>query len=203
MLHQRFVPFLVVGAAVAVICGGISQGGPGAAAEKAKDKAAPKDVKPAERFKAPKGLLESLPAARATKAAKAAPTPSGGYLFYMNNAVNYPGGCTLNGSEGSTQISVYASHISWRYAVNSEDVVSPTGDGGPAGGGWQYPNANRFGIVIYQGGNYWNVTSTDPNNPTVITGISNTTPVGVAVNDTTGNYGDNWGSFDLYLRRDN
>jgi hypothetical protein len=154
-------------------------------------------------FTAPAGLLESLPSVKAVKAKPGPAAPSNGYLYYENMAVNYAGGVTLTDSVGSTQVSVYAGHIRWRFAVNSVDIFVPTGQGGPAGNGWQYPNANRFGIVLYQGGNYWNVTSTDPNHPTIITGISNTTPVAVAVNDTSGNYGDNWGAFDFYLRRDN
>jgi len=151
-----------------------------------------------------RGVLESLGKAEAVKSLNSPATPTGGYLYYENLASNFPGGVTLTDSGGATQISVYVNHINWHYSYSGSTVItSPSGQGGAGGGGWQYPNANRFGVVIYQGGNYWNVTSTDPNNPTIIAGISNTTPISVTVNDTSGNYGDNWGAFDFYLKRDN
>jgi hypothetical protein len=60
-----------------------------------------------------------------------------------------------------------------------------------------------FLATLEQGNNYWNVDSTDPDNPTRITGLSNTLPVSATVNDTNGNYNDNGGAFDIHLRKDN
>ncbi len=160
--------------------------------------------KEATMFTAPEGWLRSLPVGgvRAAAKPKSKALADAGYSWFNNVGVNT--NVTLNGTAGSTAISVYASDIDWSYAFGSSPrIESPAGEGGTAGGGWQFPNAHRFGIVIFQGNNYWNVESTDPNNPTRITGLSNTTNIVATVNDTNGNYGDNWGSFDLYVRKDN
>lgn len=155
------------------------------------------------RLDAPDGFLQSLPAGPDVNPKQPDDNDSrnAGFGWYNNCQVN--GSSRLLGSEGATQISVYARDVDWRYAFNGPEVNSPSGTGGPAGSGWRFPNANRFGIVIYKGNNYWNVTSTSSSNPTVITGISNTTPVYITINDTTGNYSDNGGAVDIYLRKDN
>jgi hypothetical protein len=159
----------------------------------------------AEKFTGPEGYLKSFPTGSELKPVQPkseALRTAGFFAWYNNVGVNLF--TTLLGTDGTTQISVFANDIRWRYAFgNAPDVTSPTGDGGSGGGGWTFPNAHRFGIVVFQGGNYWNVESTDPNNPTVITGLSNTQPIQVTVNDTNGNYGDNSGAFDIYIRKDN
>lgn len=161
------------------------------------------DSKSAPKYSAPEGFLKSLPAATDIQARKPEDESVGtaGFGWYNNCRVN--GSSRLLGSDGTTQISVYARDVDWNYSVTSPTVTSPSGDGGTAGSGWQFPNAHKFGVVIYQGGNYWNVTSTSSSSPTVISGISNTQPVLVTVNDTNGNYGDNGGAVDIYLRKDN
>jgi hypothetical protein len=163
-----------------------------------------KKGKEAKKFTAAEGWLKSLPRGPELKSTKPLQEAvrTAGYGWYNNVGVNL--NTTLTDTVGSTAVSVYAADIRWRYAFGSSpDVTSPTGDGGTGGAGWQFPNAHRFGIVVFQGSNYWNVESTDPANPTKITGLSNTTPIVVSVNDTNGNYGDNSGSFDLYVRKDN
>ena len=159
---------------------------------------------PAETFEAPEGYLQSLPAGPELSAVEPEEKEirEAGFSWYNNVGVNL--NTTLLGTSGTTQISVFAGDIRWRYAFgNAPDVTSPQGDGGSGGAGWRFPNAHRFGIVIYQGNNYWNVRSTSSTNPTVITGLSNTQNIIVTVNDTNGNYGDNNGAFDIYIRKDN
>ena len=121
--------------------------------------------------------------------------------WYNNLRVN--GSTTLTDTSGTTQLSVYARDVKWRFGFGSRAIQSPQGDGGVAGSGWRFPNAHKFGIVVVQGGNYWNVNSTSSSSPTVITGLSNTQPVTIYVNDTNGNDKDNGGSFDLFVRKDN
>lgn len=164
---------------------------------------AQEERKPAEKHTAPDGFLQSLPTGTNIKAKEPENTAAkaAGFSWYNNCRVN--GNSRLLGSDGTTQISVYAGDVDWNYAFDSPVVTSPSGDGGTAGNGWRFPNAHKFGIVIYQGNNYWNVTSTSSSNPTVISGISNTQPVYVTVNDTNGNYDDNGGAIDIYLRKDN
>jgi hypothetical protein len=175
-----------------------------AADEKDAKKPDDKTGKEAKRLTAPDGWLKSLPVGFTRRASKPKDKTrlAAGYAKYNNCGVNLS--TTLNGTAGSTAISVFADDVEWQYAFGSAPTVtSPAGDGGVAGGGWRFPNAHRFGIVVYQGNNYWNVDSTDPNNPTRITGLSNTTDIIVAVNDTNGNYADNSGAFDIYVRKDN
>jgi hypothetical protein len=171
--------------------------------EKDTKKIANKEGTEVKRFTAPEGWLKSLPRGYARKGIKPRNSKAldSGFGWYNNCAVNNV--TDLLGSSGTTAISVYADDVDWMYAFGGPHVTSPIGDGGIAGDGWRFPNAQRFGIVVFQGNNYWNVESTDPNNPTRITGLSNTTDILVTVNDTNGNYGDNGGSFDLYLRKDN
>ncbi len=173
-------------------------------AEKDAKKPDDKKGKEAKRFTAPEGWLKSLPAGFTRRASKPREKAllEAGYSKYNNCGVNLS--TTLNGSAGSTAVSVYAADVEWDYAFGgSPTVTSPQGDGGVAGAGWRFPNAHRFGVVVYQGGNYWNVDSTDPGSPTRITGLSNTTDIVVTVNDTNGNYADNSGAFDIYFRKDN
>lgn len=154
-------------------------------------------------FTADEGYLESFPIDADLPPEK--PTDEklsrAGFSWYNNCRVN--GNSTLLGTSGTTQISVFAQDVSWRYAFNGPVVTTPTGNGGTAGNGWRFPAAHRFGIVIYQGNNYWNVTSTSSSNPTVISGISNTQPIVVTVNDTINNFTDNGGAIDIYVRKDN
>lgn len=153
-------------------------------------------------FEESTGYLQSLPIAAEEQAQPAdGPDSAPGFGWYNNLRVN--GNTTLTDTVGTTKISVYARDVRWRYAFGSGAVTSPGGNGGSGGSGWRFRNAHRFGIVVYQGNRYWNVTSTSRTQPTVITGLTNTLPVVVTVNDTNGNYSDNGGSFDLYVRKDN
>ncbi len=157
---------------------------------------------PSTEYQATPGILESLPAGpTAEPEVVAGAETAQSFGWYNNLRVN--GSTRLTDTSGTTQISVYAGDVHWRYAFDSPTVRTPSGDGRSGGSGWQFPNAHRFGIVIFQGGRYWNVTSTSSTSPTVITGLTNTEPVRVMVNDTSGNYNDNGGAFDLYLRKDN
>lgn len=145
-------------------------------------------------------MLESLPAIDATP--ESSPNDqAGGFTWYNNSRVN--GNTRLLGTQGTTQISIYARDVKWRYAFGSGAIRSPRGNGNYAGSGWRFPNARQFGIVVYQGNRYWNVQSTSSSSPTVISGISNTQPIVVTVNDTNGNAKDNGGAFDIYIRKDN
>ena len=148
-------------------------------------------------------VLKSLPVGPDRKLEKASSDEAvdAGYGWYNNCCVN--GNSRLLGIEGATQISVYTRDINWRYSFSGRTITSPTGDGASSDTNWRFPYASNFGIVIFQGNNYWAVKSTDPTNPTVITGLSPSEPVIVTVNDTVSNYADNGGAFDLYLRKDN
>jgi hypothetical protein len=147
------------------------------------------------------GFLQSLPTVGAASQMKDTKAEAAGFTCWVHMAVNYPGGNPI--PVRATAVSVYASDLNWHFASGSNSVItSPSGSGAGAGGGWQYPNAAQFSIVIYQGGNYWQVNSLDSNNPTKISGLTNTQDIFVAVNDTQGNYGDNWGSYYICLRVD-
>ena len=166
------------------------------------DKGADGKGEVAEKYTAPDDYLQSLPQGPELKGIEPedAAARTAGFSWYNNVGVNL--NTTLLATSGTTQISVYARDIRWRYAFgNAPDVTSPTGNGGAAGSGWRFPNAHRFGITIYQGSNYWNVNSTSSSSPTVISGLSNTSNIIITVNDT--NYSDNSGAFDIYIRKDN
>ena len=153
-------------------------------------------------FEASPGLLESIGGgASETAATSNERDAAAGFGWYNNLRVN--GSTTLTDTTGTTQVSVYAADVKWRFGFGSRAITSPKGDGGTGGSGWQFRNAHRYGITLYQGNRYWNITSRSSSSPTVISGLTNTQPVRIMVNDTVGNYSDNGGSFDLYLRKDN
>lgn len=136
---------------------------------------------------------------------KSAPAQAAGseraFQCWMHPAVNYAGGTPIG--DRATAVSVYISDLSWHFAGNSGVITNPAGNGQDAGSGWQYPNAKQFGIVLYQNnGNYWQINGTSPSNMTRITGLLNTSPIYFAVNDTRGNYGDNWGSYIVCVQVD-
>ncbi len=124
-----------------------------------------------------------------------------GFSWYNNVGVNL--NTRLIGTSGTTQISVYARDIRWSYRFTGPNIRRPEGNGGQGGDRYRFPLAHRMGITIYQGDRYWNVTSMSANSPTVIAGLTNTEDVIVTVNDTNGNYSDNHGAFDIFVRRDN
>ncbi|QDV53035.1 hypothetical protein [Gimesia fumaroli] len=157
----------------------------------------------AKKNTAPDGYIESLPGGIPTDAQEPEDrtAKTAGFGWYNNCGVNIP--TTLNGTNGTTKISVYARDVSWWFARGGRKIRNVQGDGGAGGSGWRFPNAHKFGVVIYQGNSYWNVNSTSSSSPTVINLPSNTLPVTVWVNDTNGNYSDNAGAVDIYLRKDN
>jgi hypothetical protein len=171
--------------------------------EKSGHKPSPVESEKKGAFMAPEGYLKSLSVEAAAKPEQPdrRDASDAGFSWYNNCRVN--GNTNLLGTEGTTQVSVFAQDVAWRYAFGGPLVNSPTGDGGSGGSGWRFPNAHRFGIVVYQGDRYWNVDSSDPSSPTVISGLSNTVPITVTVNDTNNNYDDNGGAVDIYVRRDN
>ena len=122
------------------------------------------------------------------------------FLYWTACPVNYQGGLRLftGGSVlRASRIKVYAFNVKWRYAANSETITSPTGNGKTSGGGFVYPGAKEFGLVIRQPGESANQISSQslgsPDNFSLV----NTKDIYVDVNDTNGNYGDNWGCFSI------
>jgi hypothetical protein len=159
------------------------------------------DDKPAETLRADPGYFASFGGVNVADKPETTKTEAADFGWWKHRSVISPAGRKL--AVTATAISVYVSDCQWNYAIDANArITSPTGNGQRAGSGWAFPNGNQFGVLVRQGNNYWQVNGTSAAAPTRITGLTNTDGVWVSVNDTNGNYNDNWGAFDIYIRVD-
>jgi hypothetical protein len=159
------------------------------------------DGKAADMHRAELGYFTSFGGVNVEDKPEARRPTDADFLWWKHRSVISAAGRKLN--VRATAISVYVSDCQWNYSVDAgSQITSPAGNGQMAGNGWAYPNGNQFGILIRQGNNYWQINGTTPGAPTQISGLTNTDGVWVSVNDTNGNYGDNWGAFDVNIRVD-
>jgi hypothetical protein len=130
---------------------------------------------------------------------------------YRNAAVTHPheGSILLDGAKPlfATSISVVARNVLWRSKdtrgnayieinrARGQAQLAPNSDT------WRFDGLNKFAIVVWQlGGIEKVVRSESQANPTLITGLNNTRPIFVQVNDLARKYSDNFGAFDLLVR---
>ena len=131
----------------------------------------------------------------------------GGATYYWKHlAVNFVNGTQLWVGGGPLHVSkvrVYATDIQWQFATSADSVVTtPDGNGQAAPGGWRFPGAPAFGIVLYQAnGIQYAIKGTSPATAQEFT-ISNLYDIYFNVNDgstsQTG-YADNSGAYSIVL----
>jgi hypothetical protein len=87
----------------------------------------------AKKNTAPDGYIESLPGGIPTDAQEPEDrtAKTAGFGWYNNCGVNIP--TTLNGTNGTTKISVYARDVSWWFARGGRKIRNVQGDGGAGG----------------------------------------------------------------------
>jgi hypothetical protein len=153
----------------------------------------------ANSFFAPAGVTGSHGVAMGRAAA------AGPYLW-KHLAINFVNGSRLllgGGPLRASRIRVYATDIQWQYALSENAVVTtPNGNGQTAPGGWRFPGAPIFGVVLYQpNGAQFSITGSSPETAQEFS-LSNVYDILVAVNDgstTQDGYNDNSGAFSLVI----
>jgi hypothetical protein len=123
-----------------------------------------------------------------------------GYLWWNNLSVSYEGGTRLFVSENTplraNQVEFYIDDLSWQYAVNGPRINDPWGNGQQAPGDWFVPGMLQFGVIIFQA-RWWGRVDRGINRKAIQQPGED---VLFNINDKRGTYGDNGGSFDLYLK---
>ncbi|MCM1983213.1 hypothetical protein [Lyngbya confervoides] len=123
-----------------------------------------------------------------------------GYLWWNNLSVSYEGGTRLlvdNQPLRASQVEFYIDDLSWQYALNGPRITDPWGNGQQAPGDWFVPGMLQFGIIIFQSNSWWGRVDRGINRKAIQRPGED---ILFNVNDKRGTYGDNGGSFDLYLK---
>lgn len=123
-----------------------------------------------------------------------------GYLWWNNLPVSYEGGTRLFIADGNplraNQVEFYIDDLSWKYAINTPRINDPWGNGQQAPQDWFVPGMLQFGIIIFQS-TWWGRVDRGINRSAIQKPGED---ILFNVNDKRGTYGDNGGSFDLYLK---
>lgn len=130
-----------------------------------------------------------------------------GWLWFNNLGVNNEAGVRLY--EGETplrvsQIRIFPADVSWRYGFSfATSVKTPLGKSIPTPSDWRYPGMARYGMVLFQVDagqmKVWKILESDANTPQQIT-LNPSLDIYININDGKGSYGDNSGSFDIYIQ---
>lgn len=103
----------------------------------------------------------------------------------------------------ANRIRFFASNVSWRYGFSfSTGIKSPLGKGIPTPDNWRYPGLCRYGIVLFQPKAQlvaYQVQEASLEQPQEVD-LDPNLDIAFNVNDAKGSYGDNSGSFDVYVQ---
>jgi hypothetical protein len=105
----------------------------------------------------------------------------------------------------ASRILVFPDDVAWRYGFSFATAIkSPLGKKIPTSPEWRFGGLAKYGIVLYQKTSdqtlkAWQIQDTNAANPQEIE-LDPEQDIYVNVNDLKGSYGDNSGSFDLYIR---
>ncbi|MEN9224273.1 MAG: hypothetical protein Q6L60_08660 [Thermostichus sp. HHBFW_bins_43] len=103
----------------------------------------------------------------------------------------------------ASRIRFFVRNVAWRYGFSfSTGIKSPLGKGIPTPQGWRYPGLCRYGIVVFQPNTQLvahQVFEASPEQPQEVE-LDPNLDIAFNVNDAKGSYGDNSGSFDVYLQ---
>lgn len=105
----------------------------------------------------------------------------------------------------ASRIRLFPDDVAWRYGFSFATAIkSPLGKMIPTSSEWRFAGLAKYGIVLYQKNSdqmlkAWQIQETTGVNPQEIE-LDPDLDIYVNVNDLKGSYGDNSGSFDLYIR---
>jgi hypothetical protein len=101
------------------------------------------------------------------------------------------------------RIRFFVKNVAWRYGFSfSTGIKSPLGKGIPTPPEWRYPGLCRYGIVLFQPNAQLvahQVFEASLEQPQEVD-LDPNLDIAFNVNDAKGSYGDNSGSFDVYLQ---
>ncbi|MDX2270875.1 MAG: hypothetical protein NW237_02860 [Cyanobacteriota bacterium] len=133
---------------------------------------------------------------------------AGGWLWYNNLAVNNEVGNLLL-KDGDPlkagRIRFFISDIHWRYGFSfSTAIRSPLGKMIPTPDGWRFSGLLRYAIVLFQPISdkevkAWRINESSRETPQEVI-LDFQQPIYFNINDSRGSYGDNSGSFDVYVQ---
>ncbi|MEN9238133.1 MAG: hypothetical protein Q6K80_07965 [Thermostichus sp. DG_1_6_bins_120] len=129
-----------------------------------------------------------------------------GWIHFHGLRVNQELGSILHW-EGrplrASRIRFFVSDVAWRYGFNfSTSIKSPLGKGIPTPDNWRYPGLCRYGIVLFQPNAQLvahQVQEASLEQPQEVD-LDPNLDIAFNVNDARGSYGDNSGSFDVYVQ---
>lgn len=128
------------------------------------------------------------------------------WLYFQELRVNQELGNILHWEERplrASRIRFFVSNVAWRYGFSfSTGIKSPLGKGIPTPDGWRYPGLCRYGIVLFQPNAQLvahQVQEASPEQPQEVE-LDPNLDIAFNVNDAKGSYGDNSGSFDVYVQ---
>jgi hypothetical protein len=137
------------------------------------------------------------------KGVKGRKAVAGTQLEYDGNAVSLEGGTTLLDFGGqplrASQIRVWAPRVTWRFALNGQQMTSPVGLGTIAPANYVFPGFNNEGIIISQPNGFAENVTASTRDQAQVFQVSNGQDLITNVNDAQGGYGDNTGSYDLVV----
>ncbi len=130
-----------------------------------------------------------------------------GWLWFNNLGVNNEVGVRLykgNTSLRAGQIKIFPADVAWRYGFSfATSIRSALGKQVPTPADWRYPGMARYGLVVFQPEDQqikvWKLTDSDFNTAQTLD-LNPSSDIYVNINDGKGSYGDNSGSFDIYLQ---
>lgn len=133
---------------------------------------------------------------------------SQGWLWFNNLGVSNEVGNLLYQGETplrAGRIRIFTADVSWRYGFSfSTAIKTPLGRTFPTDEAWRFPGLFRYGIVLFQRQTdqtlrAWTVREATAETPQEIE-IDSGLDLYCGINDVKGKFGDNSGSFDLYLQ---
>lgn len=129
-------------------------------------------------------------------------------LFQQGRVAHEPGNVLYEGDAPlrASRIQAFPGLVGWRYGFNfTTNIHSALGKKVVTPDGWRFPGLARYGLVIYQPTpegqlRAWTVWESKPENPQMIE-LDPNQNIYINVNDTRNAYGDNNGSFELFVKK--
>ncbi|MFS8969557.1 hypothetical protein [Synechococcus sp. 'PEA 65AY6A-5F PE A'] len=129
-----------------------------------------------------------------------------GWIAFCGLRVNHEAGNVLYWQGQplrASRIRFFVRNVAWRYGFSfSTSIRSPLGKGIPTPSEWRYPGLCRYGLVLFQPNARLvarQVWESSPEQPQEVD-LDPNLDIAFNVNDAKGSYGDNSGSFDIYVQ---